>query len=379
MLLSDKVEKKLIKQIRERRQEGHLKLPDEHMLADEFGISRKTLRNALDRLKKRKIVRSIKGKGTFIVESTSLTQINPTTMVGMIAPNFKQPMETAIVEGVREYLSGCDLDLILWSSEANPAIEAKYLKRAEQIGISGLIWWPHLPATNHEFVRTMVEDGFPMIMIDRSYPGIDTPVVEPDHYNGMKDAVKHLISLGHKKIGFVTGSAEQRDVVESIKLREQAYIDAMREAGLYIDDRWMVALDPDMLRFADVQPSAMHMVAYEPVHKLLVLDKSIRPTAIVLLFDELAPGSLKAIKNEGLNVPEDISLVGFNDIPVARLLEVPLTTVRYPTRKVGRLAGELMEKLITGEQIERKKYLIETQLVIRSSSQTMGRKVDCRS
>ncbi len=373
MLLTDKIEKELIKQIKQRKQAGQLKLPDEYVLAEQFGISRKTLRNALGRLKKRNIVRSIKGKGTFIVASSSLAQVNPTTMVAMIAPNFKHSMETAIVEGVREYLSSCDLDLILWSSEANPAIEAKYLKRAEQIGISGLIWWPHLPATNHEFVRKMVEDGFPMVMVDRQYPGLDCPAVEPDHYNGMKDAVRYLISLGHKKIGFVTGSAEQRDVVESIKLREQAYIDAMREADLYMDDRWMIALDPDIVHYADANPAVMEILAYEPVHKLLALGAA-RPSAIVLLFDELAPGALKAIRNEGLNVPEDVSLVGFNDSPIARLIEVPLTTVKYPTHKVGRLAGELMEKLITGEQIERKRYLIETELVIRN---TTRRIVDC--
>lgn len=370
MLLADKIERKLIRQISVNKQEGQLKLPDENMLADEFGVSRKTLRVAMNRLKGQNLLQSIKGKGTFIVESSLDHAGVSTTMVGMIAPNFKHPMETALVEGVREYLSDCGFDLILWSSEANPSIEAKYLKRAQQIGIAGLIWWPHLPTANHEFVRKMVEDGFPMVMVDRQYPGLDSPAVEPDHYNGMKEAVSYLISLGHKKIGFITGSLEQRDIVEAIKLREKAYFNAMQEFGLDIDDRWIAALDPDLVRSADVNSSVMEMLAYEPVHKLLALGDN-RPTAVVLLFDELAPGALKAIKNERLKVPEDISLVGFNDSPVARLLEVPLTTVRYPTHEVGRLAGELLEKLIKGEDVEQKN-LTDTELIVRSSSRALG-------
>ncbi len=336
-------------------------------MAKSFGVSRKTIRQALDRLKQENLIHSIRGKGTFVADSASRRLVNPTSMVGFMAPNFKHPMETSIVEGVREYLSNYDLDLILWSSDADPATEAKYLKRAQKIGLSGLIWWPHLPAQNHEFLQNMVDDGFPMVLVDRQYPGLDCLSVEPDHYNGMKEIITYLISLGHKKIGFITGSQKQREVVESIRLREGAYLDAMTEAGLKFDERWMVALDPEMLRCADVNSTAMDMLAYEPAHKLLALGDS-RPTAIVLLFDELAPSVLKALKNGSLRVPGDISLVGFNDSPVAKFLEVPLTTVRYPTRKVGRLAGELMEKLIRGERVEGKRNLVGTELVIRSSA-----------
>ncbi len=367
MLLVDTIEKELVKEIRERRRNGRLKLPDENVLAEQFSVSRKTLRNALDRLKKRNVIKAIKGKGTFIVSSGALSSLNLTSMIGIIAPNFKHPMETAIVEGVREYLSGCELDLVLWSSEANPATEAKYLKRAQEIGISGLIWWPHLPAVNHEFVYKMSEDGFPMIMVDRQYPGLDCPVVEPNHYTGMLEAVKYLISLGHKRIGFITGSQEQRELVESIKLREQAYLDALQQADLPIDERLIISLEPDMVRCADSNPIAMDMLGYEPLHRLLSL-KQDRPSAIVLLFDELAPGAIKAIRNEGLKVPDDISLIGFNDSPIARHLDVPLTTVKYPTYQVGRLAGELMEKLITGQRIEKQKYLVDTELIIRNTT-----------
>ena len=93
-----------------------------------------------------------------------------------------------------------------------------------------------------------------------------------------------------------------------------------------------------------------------------------RPTAVVLLFDELAPGALRAIKNENLKIPADVSLVGFNDSPVAKLLEVPLTTVHYPSQQVGETTAEVLEKLIGGQKFEQVRWTLPAELVIRSST-----------
>jgi LacI family transcriptional regulator len=192
----------------------------------------------------------------------------------------------------------------------------------------------------------------PYVMID--YPGSqptdDVPTITVTNRKGFLDATRYLLALGHKRIGFITGLMEMASAQE----RLQGYKDALAEVGL--------PLDPSLIMPGDWTQRE----GFEQCRKLLLLKP--RPTAILASDDISAFGAMDAIKDAGLRVGEDISVIGFDDLPMAAQVHPTLTTVRQPLTQLGEAAVDLLMALLRNQVPNRLHHEYSTELVIRQST-----------
>lgn len=182
---------------------------------------------------------------------------------------------------------------------------------------------------------------------------IDTssiPWVSIDNVQAGRDAVEHLLALGHTKIAVITGDPES----PSSQQRLEGYREALAHAG--------IEFIPDL-----VHEGQYTLEAGVHVTERILLAKS-RPTAIFCMCDEMALGAIATLKKHGFNVPQDISVVGFDDIRFAEYLSPSLTTIRQPVEEIGRCCANILLDLIDGEPLDNPKHILPHQLVIRDSS-----------
>ena len=194
------------------------------------------------------------------------------------------------------------------------------------------------------------EEGVP-IMLMGQLPGTNIPFVDVDATAGAQSAVQHLITLGHRRIGIITNAPL---TYTSAQQRRAGYWQALDEAGLLVDE--------SLIQEGNYTPSS----GFKAMSTLLELDPPI--TAVFVASDVVAMGALLAIKRAGLQVPQDIAVAGFDDIPLAEYFDPPLTTVHLPAYGLGWAAGERLIRLIRGEGLNEHSLLLESKLIARQSS-----------
>jgi len=190
----------------------------------------------------------------------------------------------------------------------------------------------------------------PLVFMDVGRVGPRMSHVLIDYANGIRQAVDHVADLGHKRIAFITGPLD----LHSARTRRQAYLDGLRAHGL--------KADPKLIREGTHTAEG----GQQAMEALLRLGQP--PTALVCSNDWTAIGALHAIDFAGLRVPADISIVGFDDIPLARYTSPPLTSVRMSAGDVGSTAFDALFRLIGGERLEGDVYQVPTKLVVRAST-----------
>jgi LacI family transcriptional regulator len=181
-----------------------------------------------------------------------------------------------------------------------------------------------------EWIQAAIDSRLPVVMVDHVIPGIDIPSVVPDNLAGAYEATRYLIDAGHERIGFIRGPSKYWTLSE----RLAGYMLAIAHAG-----RWPVQ--------SLVPPRVSHGDEKGYGEMLSLLDLSEPPTAVVAVSDKAAVGAYRAILERGLSVPDDISVIGFDDIELGRALNPPLTTVRVPGEEMGRVAFERLYRQIT--------------------------------
>jgi len=204
------------------------------------------------------------------------------------------------------------------------------------------------PRVDDPALPRLVADGFP-IVLQGSLPGLDSPSVDVDNVAGARLAIEHLIELGHRLIGCITNAPLAYTAASE---RLDGYRAALRAAGLPIDD--------DLVVEAEFDASSGHramatLLARAPV------------TAVFVASDVVALGAFAALHDAGLRCPDDVSVVGFDDIPLAAFFDPPLTTVRIPAHDLGLAAGSALLDRIAGRPVP-SRTLLPTELVVRSST-----------
>lgn len=257
---------------------------------------------------------------------------------------------TQILDGLIEVVHEKGLRLLIDIIKAQHQKEA-YLQLVRSKRIDGVILSG--PRFDDEALKLLEQEGFPTVIMGQ-LPGMDGCSVDVDNCAAAQRAVNHLINLGHRRIACITNAAIYYTAAEE---RLQGYRQALEQAG--------IEYDPDLVRYGDFDPDS----GYRKMVELLAGRASGKEafTAAFIASDVVAFGAKAAIREGGLNVPQDIALVGFDDVPVARYTDPPLTTVKLPARELGRVAGDRLVRMIDGEKMPGTRVLLETQLVIRES------------
>jgi DNA-binding LacI/PurR family transcriptional regulator len=251
-------------------------------------------------------------------------------------PTFLQGVTASVHQ--RGYL------LLIQLAEDVPSHEA-YARLIREQQVDGLILSG--PRSDDPLLVELAEDRYPLIFHGR-LNGSQFPCVDVDNQAGARQAVRHLLRLGHRRIGFISNAPLSYSGAQD---RFAGYKDALCQQGLDLDE--------DLVRTGSFVPES----GQAAMEKLLDLPE--RPTAVFAASDVIAMGAMSAIHSAGLRIPEDVAIVGFDDIFLAAQAHPPLTTVRVPAYGLGWTAAEVLISLIEGDKVS--SVTLETELVIRES------------
>lgn len=360
------VKKMIISEImRKNLKKGDI-ISKEMELCERYNVSRITVRRAIAELVTEKVLYRVSGVGTFVnnVTEKDFHLSEKDRQIALVVPDIEDLAISAIFSGIDKAAQELDYDIIIYSSGRRIEKENYNLSHLLQSNSTGAVIFPNWGTTNAGHIFELKRQGFPFVLIDRYYREIETDYVVTDNIAGAFDAVTHLIKLGHKRIGFIGGPDNSAG-----DDRKEGYRRALSKSGLVADDNLVATLDKDSYSQPQTEPESG---GYEEAKKLLALKN--RPTAIFAASDGFALGAMKAIKDAGLKVPDDIAVIGFDNLKYASLLEVPLTTVAQPFGEIGRIAIEILMDKIKDKSASTKQIVLKPELVIRNSCGTILRK-----
>ncbi len=193
-------------------------------------------------------------------------------------------------------------------------------------------------------------EGVPLILLGQM-PDSGIAIVDIDAVAGAETAVNHLIELGHERIAMITNAPL---TYTSAQQRRDGYLRALEKAGLPVN--------PDYVQEGYYTPASGHQAMST------LLNQRTRPTAVFVASDVVAMGAILAARRAGVRLPQDLSLVGFDDVPLAEYFDPPLTTIRLPAYGLGWSASERLIRLIKGEGVDKTELLLNTELIVRESS-----------
>lgn len=273
-------------------------------------------------------------------------------VIGLMVPDLGTGYIGELIRGIDAELSLTDLDLILYTTHRTASKEANYVASLAKGMVDGLLLV--LPRSPSDYIGTLTRRNFPFVLIDHQGTGHDCTAVGATNWQGAYNATEYLIKLGHSRIGFITGSMDLGCAVD----RLEGYRSALRTH--HLPD------SPELIyegRF--FQPDGFAGASS-------LLDLPNPPTAIFASNDVMAMGVMDAVRDRGLRIPDDISIVGFDDIPQAALVRPALTTVSQPLEKMGRVATQMLLDLLQDPEKEAGRIELPTELVIRDSCRHPG-------
>jgi len=269
---------------------------------------------------------------------------------------FESEWAGEIIKGAQKVATQHDLGLVLSDLRASPTQDRGWIETVLARRPSGVI--VVLSALSDEVREQLRTRRIPLVVIDPTgEPLHDTPSVGATNWSGGLAATRHLLELGHRRIGVIAGP----ESLLCSRARLDGYRAAMDAAG--------VAVDPALIRYGNFYVD----VAIREGHALLDRDPSTRPTAIFALNDLQALGVYLAARDLRLHVPDDLSVVGFDDLPTARWANPPLTTIRQPLVQMGVTAARLVLRLAAGEHPTETRLELATELVARASTAPVRR------
>jgi LacI family transcriptional regulator len=273
-------------------------------------------------------------------------------VVGLVVHGLDTSYIGEIVRGIDEELAAVSYDLMLYTTHHRKQRETAFVANVAAGLADGLLLV--LPIDPSAYLDSIRHRGFPYVLIDHGGMDEDGPSVGATNHRGAYDAMKYLIDLGHRRIGFVTGRLEMGCAVD----RLAAYKDALRDHGLPVDPALIQEGDFDQPR------------GFACGRALLGLPDP--PTAIFASNDVSAFGVIDAVRDAGFRIPDDVSVVGFDDIPTAANIHPPLTTVRQPLEAMGRHATRMLLEYIADPSRPVERVDLQTSLVIRGSCRPLA-------
>ncbi len=274
-----------------------------------------------------------------------------TNVIGLVvcqSPNsiFADAFLPEVIRGLGEVAQERSFRILLQSVEDVTHPEA-YIALVREKYIDGLI--VSGPRSDDAQLPQLVREGFPIVLLGQLNE-VDFSFVDVDNAGAARMATEHLIVLGHRRIGLITNAPL---LYTASRDRLQGYRLALEAHDLPYDD--------NLVRYGNFREES----GYEAMSQLLALPK--RPTATFVASDLVAFGAMEIIKEQGLAIPEDVAIVGFDDVRLARYVDPPLTTVHLPAYEQGRCAGDMLIRLINGEKVEQREVFLQTELVVRQS------------
>jgi LacI family transcriptional regulator len=272
-----------------------------------------------------------------------------TSLIGVAVPEVESTYFAGILSGAAEALYERDMRVVLCPTRHEHAREVVLLDRLMHGTTDGALLV--LPYESEDELETLLHHGYPFVVVEPRTPlGGDIACVTATHYAGAVLATKHLLELGHRHIGAIKGPDDQLASQE----RLNGFRSTLATAGIVPDPALEIGSN---FKFEGGEAAAAKL-----------LDLPSPPTAIFAFNDEVAIGAMITARARGLRVPEDISIIGFDDALPARFATPALTTVRQPLAELGRTAVSLLSRLINKQRVEVLRVELHTKLILREST-----------
>ena len=301
----------------------------EVQIAHRHRISRMTVRRALDRLVHQKVIERRPGKGVFVHPRLAIRQV-----FEVVVPNFGNPW-VQLIMGMQEAGQPHGVKIQVYNAQGGLDADVDAVRNLPRTAPSGAIIAPVHRARFERVLVDLQRAHYPFVLVGQRLPALEAPTVTSDDYAGGYAGGRRLIELGHRRIGFIGDLSSA-----SVMARLQGLREAMNDAGVPFDRTLAMDLSTETVWegfSADNERCTREL-----------MERPGAPTALHYEWDGLAADGYRVLKSMGLRIPEDVSVVGYHDDPVAQWLEPSLTTVSAFLAQHGRVAVEMLMQVIQG-------------------------------
>ena len=303
-----------------------------------------------------------------VVQGEKASTSNPLTgvrSIAFMADELESFLPSEIMRGIETYCREQKIGLSLLNSNYSSETEEDLINNLPNNHCSGAVVRIGEHIENLKILENMIPADFPLVLVDRSDVDIRFPCVKTDQEKAGYEATKHLINLGHRRIGHITYDSRSRPLLKEMQKRRDGYRKALHEAALKIRPEY---IQGGTLFQPGEQPSRTYYdtLGYGPMNRLLLQKE--RPTAVFLLHFYFVFGALKAIEDHGLRVPEDISIICIDDEAVASHLNPPITVYAQPLREIGTIAAGLLADMMDGKVLKKMLYRLDGKIIKRNST-----------
>lgn len=272
-----------------------------------------------------------------------------TGTIGLMVPDIANPFFAEAARYFEDYAQKTGNDLIICSTDRDDEKAARYISLLQRKRIDGLIIASHIG--KEELIHRLLLDQLPTVLFSADIPSVEVNSVTVDDYKGGYEATRHLLDLGHRQLGIIS------DNLPGSRLRIQGFLDALESAGIGLMNQ------ANMVKTSATLENG-RMIA----GKMLGQDSSSRPTAIFACNDLLAIGVLQEARSRSISVPDDLSVVGFDNTVLADICHPLLSSIAQPLKEMTEQAMLLLNESIDNPGFEKRKIILMPELVIRSST-----------
>jgi len=322
-------------------------------IAEKIGVSTATVSRALNNTgyvreeTRRKILETASALGYERIKERNINKTK-TNLIGVIVSDITNPFFTQIVRGIEDVLSFAGYSLLLCNADESQEKETHYLKVLQDKRVDGIILVP--AGGDHRGIREISDKGIPIVLIDRLIEGLEVDAVVIDNTSGAYEGVSHLISEGYKRIGIIIGPL----VIMTAKERLEGYKRALQDGGIEFDE--------DLVEYGEYTQDGGYRAAKRLIERA-------NPDALFVTNNVMTTGALLAIKELGLKIPEEIGIVGFDDLEWAPLVDPPLTTISQPIYSIGSTSAQLLlRSLGRSSKLRKEVVVLKPKLIVRESS-----------
>jgi LacI family transcriptional regulator len=327
-------------------------------VAREAGVSYSTVSRAINGYEfvkeetRRRVLEAAERLGYVANQQARSLAGGKTHVIGLLVPGLDNGYVGEVARGVDEEIAQVEYEIVLYTTHRNESKERSYAVKLAKGLADGLLLI--VPIVTGEYLEALREQQFPYVLIDQTDPARQSSVVDSANWQGAYEATQYLIELGHTRIGFITGLMTLTSAVDRLDGYKAALLDHH------------IPYDPALVVSGDFWQHSGVVAANH------LLDLPTRPTAIFASNDLSAFGAMEVVRDRGLEIPKDISLIGFDDIPQASLVYPQLTTVRQPLDQMGRIATRMLVEQIEHPEQPVRHVTLATKLIIRESCQSPG-------
>jgi len=343
------------------------RLPSENQLHRNLNISRSTVRQAFSEARHEGLIERIPGRGTFVAEPAP--ESRQKRLVAFIISDFESEREWELLKGVEAAASSNDCHVVFYNTRGSCREERRVLGQLSAQQFSGALLWSCVDARDEGAGRTLDDASLPpLVLMDRDSPALTGDVVTSDNYGGASLALGHMLALGHRRIVCVT---HEMAALTTVAERIQGYRDALQATCAAEDKVWVMPTRVELSTERALQLG--NDPASPPMRYLMERLGEERPTAVFAINDLLALLVLRAAQALQIQVPDELSVVGFDNVEFSALMATPLTTVAQDFQTIGRSSFELLLERMEGISVPPRTLRVPVTLQVRN---TTGRPAD---